>query len=170
MLPDLRYFSFVPETLLPLLRGLGGFFLSCTTDTHTHTHNKTKQQEHKKSIIGQCSLSLDCKAFHLQQIHMYVCMYVCMYVRMYVCMYIAYTQYAHVYVYTYLHICTSINIHVHVLTCICIHTFLMFIITYVHVAYREIVMFCALSTIGDTCIVEMFYRQMSQCIYTGGNV
>ena len=40
-LPDLRYFSFVPDTLLPLLRGLGGFFLSCTTDTH-NTNNHIK--------------------------------------------------------------------------------------------------------------------------------
>ena len=29
--PDFRYSFLVPDILLPLLRGLGGFFLSCTT-------------------------------------------------------------------------------------------------------------------------------------------
>ena len=49
IIPDFRNFSFVPDILLPLLRGLGGFFLNCTTNSHTHT-KRERQRKKKKQI------------------------------------------------------------------------------------------------------------------------
>ena len=51
IIPDFRNFSFVPDILLPLLRGLGGFFLNCTTNSHTHKERETEKILKKDRLI-----------------------------------------------------------------------------------------------------------------------
>lgn len=53
-LPDLRNFSFVPDILLPLFRGLGGFFLNCTTEGEGRGSERDSGREGEGYIGGGC--------------------------------------------------------------------------------------------------------------------